>query len=108
MTVRTHRLGYGLGGTVGTPMVIATCPADSVMIVKSLRSFWAAGAGVTWDVHVAAGDVIYVVNQFGATADVLGSEGLFIVLEEGDELRVNVNATNAAHRFYASGAILAL
>lgn len=108
MAVRSRRLCAYLGATVTGGTVVYTCPADRVAVVKDLTVWNASGAvSVVTVILRTGGSPFGVVRESLAVDARLTQLGRFLVLHEGDELRLAVSAGTTTGGIVASGALLA-
>lgn len=111
MTVRTRILAHG-NATVGSggQWILFQCPSDRTAILKSVCISGTAPAvnqaGET-EVDDGSGNVVRTAQFNVSSTSVHHVEGLFIVLEEGDQFAFrNTGGLAVGIRWHLSGALL--
>lgn len=110
MAVRTRRLGSLVTTATSADNPVYECPTDRTAILKDLRVLiGGAGCAATFYVSIAGGaDIVFWVLGLGSPGVKVLDPPPWIVLQEGDEIRVATATTGGdSVQVYASGTELA-
>lgn len=106
--VRTRVLAIrnDLAGTAATP--VYACPAGRTAIVRTWAAHSTNGTpgGVNVLVRRGSTPAVKLASYLGDAGASWLATGLYVVLEQGDELLVQATGSTTACRFYASGVLL--
>lgn len=105
MPVRTARLAAGLSGPGASQKTVYTCPGGRTAILKDIRVVGRTDPAQTYTVYLVSGPTLVFLLRGSLAANAPAAAQGFVVMEPGDQLRVDTPVTDHI-AYWVSGAEL--